>query len=400
MTYIQQAFNIKHDFWRYLVGSVIVIIAATIGQIPFGIAVFAKAASDGENMTGLTTEKMMSILEPNLSLFLMLISFAVAMLALVLVVKFLHKQTIRSVGTSRKKLDWKRIWFAFFFWGILSSGLVLLDYYMAPEDYVYNFEWQRFAILAVIAIALIPIQTSFEEYLFRGYLMQGFGTATKNILFPIGFILSFLILPLYVLIDSSFDFHLDIGFGSFHPLIVSAIVVILIFAIFHVLKALKLFETSFYFKLQKSMQAKWMPLIITSVIFGMLHFWNPEVDKLGPTIMVYYIGTGLFLGIMTLMDEGLELALGFHAANNLFTALLVTADWTVFQTYSVLKDIAEPELGFIDLVLPVFILFPIVLFIFAKKYKWTNWKDKLFGPVHAPPTEDYKVIGENIDSTL
>jgi hypothetical protein len=33
-------------------------------------------------------------------------------------------------------------------------------------------------------------------------------------------------------------------------------------------------------------------------------------------MFVYYIGTGLFLGI-TLMDEGMELALGFHAANNL-----------------------------------------------------------------------------------
>ena len=34
--------------------------------------------------------------------------------------------------------------------------------------------------------------------------------------------------------------------------------------------------------------------------------------------MIYYIGTGFLFGIMTLMDEGTELALGFHAANNLF----------------------------------------------------------------------------------
>ena len=323
MNYIQQAFNVKHEFWRYLIGSIIIIIGAFIGQLPFVGAVFYQASENEENVFGMTEDRMMTILEPNLSLFLLLISFAAAMLVLILVVKFLHKQTMRSVGTSRKKLDWKRIWFAFFFWGILSTGLVLLDYYMTPEDYVYNFEWQRFAILAVIAIILIPIQTSLEEYLFRGYLMQGFGMLAKN---------------------------------------------------------------------------RWFPLLMTSVIFGMLHFWNPEVDKLGNLIMVYYIGTGLFLGIITLMDEGLELALGFHAANNLFTALLVTADWTAFQTHSVLKDIAEPTLGFIDLVLPVFIIFPILIFIFAKKYKWTNWKDKLFGSVETPPTEDYKVIGENHDS--
>ena len=68
---------------------------------------------------------------------------------------------------------------------------------------------------------------------------------------------------------------------------------------------------------------RWVPLVTTSMIFGLLHFFNPEVEKLGYGIMVYYIGTGFFLGILTLMDEGLELAIGFHAANNLFTALLV-----------------------------------------------------------------------------
>jgi membrane protease YdiL (CAAX protease family) len=98
--------------------------------------------------------------------------------------------------------------------------------------------------------------------------------------------------------------------------------------------------------------------------------------------MVYYIGTGLFLGIITLMDDGLELALGFHAANNMFTALLVTADWTAFQTYSIYRDISDPDpLGILEIFVPVFVVFPILLFIFAKKYKWTNWQEKLLGKV-------------------
>jgi hypothetical protein len=45
------------------------------------------------------------------------------------------------------------------------------------------------------------------------------------------------------------------------------------------------------------------------------------------------------------MDEGMELALGFHAANNLVGALLVTSDWSAFQTHSIFKDISEPEAG-------------------------------------------------------
>ena len=318
--FIKQAFKAEHDFWRYLLGSLVVIIASTIGQFPLLGAVIWKEIEQGgaDALKDLNEQSMYTLLESNLFLFLILISFVVGFVGLYVVVKFLHKQTMTSVATSRPKLDWKRIWFTFIFWGILSSGLVLLDYfYLSPENYEFNFEPKRFAILVVIAVALIPFQTSLEEYLFRGYLMQGFGTLAKN---------------------------------------------------------------------------RWFPLVMTSVIFGGLHIVNPEVGKLGYSIMIYYIGTGFFFGIMTLMDEGTELALGFHAANNLFTALLVTTDWTAFQTHSILKDISEPEIGMIDLIVPVFIMYPILLLILSKVYKWSDWKGKLFGTIQEPPKEDYKII--------
>ena len=316
--YIAQAFNVLHDWWRYLVGLVIIVIAVIIGQIPLTVAVFIKAIKNGDSVLGMDESKMMSLLEPNLNLFLMLLSFAVGLLGLILVSKYLHKQSFTHLTTSRKKIDWKRFWFIFFLWGIISSSFVLLDFFTSPENYVVNFKFVPFLILCVIAIVLVPLQTSFEEYLFRGYLMQGIGVIVKN---------------------------------------------------------------------------KWMPLLITSLVFGLLHIMNPEVDKLGYVIMIYYIGTGLFLGIMTLMDEGMELSLGFHAANNLFTALLVTADWTAFQTHSILKDMSDPtEMGFTEIFMPVFVVFPILLFILSRIYKWTDWKEKLFGKVVEPLKEDSKVL--------
>lgn len=309
--YISQAFKSLHEWWRYLIGLIIIIIAVFIGQVPFTVAVLIKAFANGESLLDLNEKNLMTLLEPNLNLFLMLLSFAIGLLGLLLVVKYLHRQSFTALTTSRHKIDWKRFWFIFILWGIVSSSFVFLDYYMDPESYVINFQWQPFLILCIIAVLLIPLQTSFEEYLFRGYLMQGIGVVLKN---------------------------------------------------------------------------KWAPLLITSFTFGLLHIANPEVDKLGSIIMVYYIGTGLFLGIVTLMDEGMELSLGFHAANNLFTALLVTADWTAFQTHSVLKDMSDPtEAGFVEIFMPVFIVFPLILFILSKKYKWKNWKEKLFGKV--VPTE-------------
>ena len=308
--YIAQAFNVLHEWWRYLVGLLIIVIAVIIGQIPLTVAVFLKALKNGDGLQGMDQTKMLSLLEPNLNLFLMLLSFAVGLLGLLLVSKYLHKQSFIQLTTSRKRIDWKRFWFIFFIWGTISSSFILIDYFMFPEKYVVNFDLVPFLVLCVIAIVLVPLQTSFEEYLFRGYLMQGIGIIVNN---------------------------------------------------------------------------KWMPLIITSLVFGLLHIANPEVDKLGYVIMIYYIGTGLFLGILTLMDEGLELSLGFHAANNLFTALLVTADWTAFQTHSILKDMSDPtEMGFTEIFMPVFIVFPILLLILSKKYKWTDWKEKLFGKVVEP----------------
>ncbi|NRD19966.1 CPBP family intramembrane metalloprotease [Winogradskyella eckloniae] len=139
---------------------------------------------------------------------------------------------------------------------------------------------------------------------------------------------------------------------------------------------------------------KWFPLLFTSVLFGLAHSANPEVGAIGFwQMMIFYVGTGLLLGIMTLMDEGLELALGFHLGNNLIASLLVTADWTALQTDALFKDTSEPELGSVaEIILPVLIVYPIILLILSKKYGWTNWKDKLFGNVTKPPKEDYKII--------
>jgi membrane protease YdiL (CAAX protease family) len=234
-----------------------------------------------------------------------MIPFVIGLALLFVWVKYVHKQSIRSLTTSRPKVDWGRIFFSFSIWAIFTVGSTLLLYFSGPENFVFNFKPVPFLILAVLALFLIPIQTSFEEYLFRGYMMQGIGLATRHKLFP---------------------------------------------------------------------------LLITSFLFGIMHIANPEVEKMGNIILIYYIGTGLFLGIITLMDEGMELALGFHAANNLVGVLLITSDWTAFQTDSLLKDKALPTAGF-DVLLPVFIIFPLLLFIFSKKYKWTGWKEKLAGKI-------------------
>jgi uncharacterized protein len=75
------------------------------------------------------------------------------------------------------------------------------------------------------------------------------------------------------------------------------------------------------------------------------------------------------------MDEGLELALGYHAGNNLLISLLVTSDWTAFQTQSLFLDISEPDVYMLAFMqLPMLL---ILLALFSLKYKWKCWYQRL-----------------------
>lgn len=318
--FIEQAYKAKNTgFLWYLLGSFIVGVAATIGQVPWTLAVLFKAGPSV--LTNPDQSALMQVLDSNLNLFLLLLTFVFGAAAFYFVIRLIHRQKLMEVTTTRKKLDWGRVFFSFGLLAVFSIGSLFIDYLMSPEDYVLNFKLGPFLILCVIAIVMLPIQTSLEEYLFRGYLMQGFGLLAKN---------------------------------------------------------------------------RWFPLMMTSLIFGGLHMANPEVAKLGYILSISYIGIALLLGIMTLMDEGMELALGFHAANNMIIALLVTTDWSALQSNAVLKNIAEPEVG-IEVFFPLLVVYPIFLTILAYRYKWTGWREKLFGRIDPPPPpapeplEEYRV---------
>jgi len=78
---------------------------------------------------------------------------------------------------------------------------------------------------------------------------------------------------------------------------------------------------------------RWLPLIITSVLFALMHGLNPEVKEFGFwNMMPYYTIFGLIFGIMTLLDDGIETAIGAHTANNVFLCIMVTNEFSALQT--------------------------------------------------------------------
>lgn len=115
--------------------------------------------------------------------------------------------------------------------------------------------------------------------------------------------------------------------------------------------------------------------IITSLLFGGIHIANPEVQSHGVVpMMIYYVGAGLFLGLITILDNRLELALGVHAATNFISAVLVGYEGAAIQTDSIFK------ISTLDVVFATvsFYIIAIIFTIICKfKYSWTS----LFSPV-------------------
>ena len=309
MDFIKEGFKGRIEWYWYLITlGIVFFFWQIIGIIPLVAVASVKAGSVDKFMESAKDQFMTLGIDSNLYLFLALFTLISGLLGLLLGVRFIHNRFIKSIITARSTVDWNRIGFAFILWFMISLGILMIGVFVEPENLVWNFKPIPFAILVIISFLLIPLQTSFEELLFRGYLMQGLGVLAKN---------------------------------------------------------------------------RWLPLLLTSIVFGLLHGANPEVEKLGWGIMVFYIGTGLFFGIVTLMDEGTELALGLHAANNIVAAVFITTDWAAFQTEALYIDTSEPSLGW-ETFVPVFVLYPTILYILSRKYGWKDWNQKLFGKVDEP----------------
>lgn len=231
----------------------------------------------------------------NMGLVLMILGFLGAIIGLFVGVRFAHRNNIRYLITAKEHINWSKILFGFGLWFLVSMVLFFIDFGLNPDTFKFQFDPLKFMILFVIAIFFLPIQTSCEELLMRGYLMPAIGFIAKN---------------------------------------------------------------------------KWVPWILTSLIFAALHGANPEVDKFGAGYMAfYYIGSGLFLGIITVMDDSLELALGVHAANNIFACLFLTFEGSAIQTDALFSaSTVNPIMTIVFFILSASVFYSVC----HRKYGWPS----------------------------
>ena len=254
------------------------------------------------SFTGLSDGSLKEIallLGKNRFLLLILLPYALVFFTLLICLTKIHKLPLLAVFTSRNAFDWKRFFIAFSWWSLMVLAVTGIEL-LLHKNYQLVFNAQKFFTLCLLSIILLPLQTSSEELVFRGYILQGIKKRTGSILSSI---------------------------------------------------------------------------IISGFMFGMMHIANPEIAKIGYHILIYYITVGVVLGAIVYYDSGLELSLGFHAANNLITALLITADWQAFQTDAIIVDSNPPGNGIFSMLLALSMLFAFFLLL-NKKYNWKVFTKK------------------------
>jgi membrane protease YdiL (CAAX protease family) len=111
---------------------------------------------------------------------------------------------------------------------------------------------------------------------------------------------------------------------------------------------------------------RWFPLIMTSLLFGLMHALNPEVKEYGFfTMMPQYFVFGLIFGITTILDDGIEAAMGAHTANNVFLCIMVTNPSSALQTQALyIQQNVYPWTEFAGLVVSGIVFIVILKMVF------------------------------------
>ena len=298
MNFLELGVKQGNQFWKYLLVMILawVVGAGLLGAIPLlfvsGIYAYRSGGDMISNITEMNFEAMgMSL---NLGLFLILLSFVVGLLIFLGFIWLLHnKRTYKETINGTKKVRWNRVWVGVCSWGILKIMFYSFALITNPENYVLQFDIATFIPLLLIVLLFIPLQTTFEELTFRGYLAQGLAGLTKS---------------------------------------------------------------------------RWVAFLIPSTIFGLMHMANPEVAEHGFWIMMpQYIFVGLVWGLISILDDGIELAIGAHAINNVFLALFFTHSASALQTYAVFQ---VQEINPIGSLISLIVFSTIFVYILWRKYKW------------------------------
>lgn len=152
--------------WHWLLGTVVIVVVWQIG----GVALILGAA-DFFNVPVEDLETFPDV-APWKAAVITLVSFVPLFLVVPLLYLVLLRTRAKELITSRQKISPMRIWHGFLAMTALIVPLTAIDLFLNGDEYRYTFDWVIFWPYLIVALTLLPIQTTAEEFFFRGWLLR------------------------------------------------------------------------------------------------------------------------------------------------------------------------------------------------------------------------------------
>jgi len=249
------------EWYRYFFGVVLILFFWLVLGSLFVVVPLLWVMLDGDPATAVDLQTGMMIgINPMVNYVALNLSFGMMIVGVFVAVRFVHGRPFRSIITPAKTFEWRRMWQGFGVWLLLVTVASLVEYLLHPEIYTVVFDARRFLPFALVVLLLTPMQTTAEELLFRGYLLQATGHWGRN----------FLVLSL-----------------------------------------------------------------VNGILFMLPHLGNPELAASAILLPLFYLSFGAIFTYITLRDNSAALAIGAHAANNLYSALFANYTGSALQTESI-----------------------------------------------------------------
>jgi uncharacterized protein len=175
--YHRLARTAQHRWWRPLVGTLLV----AVGFVVVGLLPYLAAGLAGTALGLPRDADGWPVLGAEVDLAVALAGLGLAIPVVLLVARWIQKRPAGTVSSVAGRLRWGWLGRC----ALLAVPLVALMYGVlmvipGEDDGATWVGWQRFAVGVAVAVVLVPFQAAGEEYLFRGWLVQAFGSWTRS----------------------------------------------------------------------------------------------------------------------------------------------------------------------------------------------------------------------------
>ena len=160
--YLDLAQQGRNQWWRYALGALVILFFWLVLGFPPYLWLTGGGSPD----------PLLDYIAVNFSIVMMLGG-------LFLTMRVIHRRPLSSLISAERALDWKRLSHSAAAWSVIGLIIIMVEHLLYPDRYYLSFQPERFLAFATVAVVLTPVQTTTEELVFRGYVMQGLGLIVR-----------------------------------------------------------------------------------------------------------------------------------------------------------------------------------------------------------------------------